>query len=105
MDLVGAFESFLEACFKETRRRSGKDGAFHEYATDLDITLDILTSLPPNDFPPALLPLAATNLDRLASYIGTGYGYSWAANNKWNARKAELSTEIVAELDVYKRQP
>ena len=98
VDLVGAFESFLEACFKETRRRSGKDGAFHEYATDLDITLDILTSLPPNDFPPALLPLAATNLDRLASYIGTGYGYSWAANNKWNARKAELSTEIVAEL-------
>jgi hypothetical protein len=98
VDLVADFESFLESCFKETKKRSGKNRAFHEYATDLHITLDILTAFPFKDFPPALFPLAATNLDRLAKYIGTGMGFSWAANDVWNARKGELQSETVSEL-------
>jgi hypothetical protein len=104
VDLVREFESFLEICFKETCQRSGKNGAFEEYATDLHITLDILTAFPYKSFPPALFPLAAINLDRLASYIGTGKGYSWAANDTWNARKGDLPEETVAELRAIARQ-
>jgi hypothetical protein len=104
VDLMADFESFLEACFKETKKRSAKSGAFHEYATDLRITLDILTAFPFKEFPPALFPLAATNLDRLANYIGTGFGFSWEANDVWNARKGELQSEIVAELKTIARQ-
>lgn len=104
VDLVRDFESFLEVCFEETSQRSSKDGAFHAYATDLHITLDILTAFPYRSFPPALFPLAAMNLNRLAYYIGTGMGYSWAANDTWNARKGELPKEIVAELRASARQ-
>jgi SIR2-like domain len=104
VDLVRDFESFLEVCFEETRQRSSKDGAFEAYATDLHITLDILTAFPYASFPPALFPLAATNLNRLAAYIGTGKGYSWAANNTWNARRGELPEETVAELQAIARQ-
>jgi len=104
VELVRDFESFLEVCFKETSQRQSKDGAFQAYATDLHITLDILTAFPYKSFPPALFPLAAMNLDRLASYIGTGRGYSWAANDTWNARKGELPEETVAELRAIARQ-
>jgi len=102
--LVAEFESFLESCFKETKRRSGKRGAFQEYATDLHITLDILTAFSHGNFPPALFPITATNLNRLANYIGTAPGYSYAANDVWNARKSELQSEIVAELGSIARQ-
>jgi hypothetical protein len=101
---VAEFESFLESCFKETKRRSGKRGAFQEYATDLHITLDILTAFSYSSFPAALFPIAATNLDRLANYIGTAPGYSYAANDVWNARKGELQSDIVAELGNIARQ-
>lgn len=104
VNLVAEFESFLEACFKETKRRSGKRGAFQEYATDLHITLDILTAFSKGSFPAALFPIAATNLDRLANYIGTAPGYSFAANDVWNVRKGELQSEIVAELGNIARQ-
>lgn len=104
VDLVREFESFLEACFKETQQRSAKNGAFEEYGTDLDITLDILTAFPYKNFPPALFPVAAANLNRLAAYIGTKTGDSWAAHRTWNRRKGELSNEIVAELRAIAQQ-
>jgi hypothetical protein len=104
VDLVREFEFFLEACFKETRQRSAKNGAFKEYGTDLHITLDILTAFPYKNFPPALFPVAASNLDRLASYIGTEYGDSWAAYQTWNRRKSELPNETVTELRAIARQ-
>lgn len=104
VDLVREFEFFLAACFKETRQRSSKDGAFQEYGTDLDITLDILTAFPYKNFPPALFPVAASNLDRLASYIGTEHGDSWAAHGVWNRRKGELPSETVTELRAIARQ-
>ena len=98
VDLVAEFESFLEVCFTETRRRSGKRGAFWAYATDLHITLDLLTAFPYENFPPALFPLAAKNLNRLANYIGNVPGYSYSAYDVWNVRKREISGEVVAEL-------
>jgi hypothetical protein len=104
VEVVREFESFIGACFKETQHRSGKDGAFEEYATDLDITLDILTAFSYHDFPPALFPVAASNLNRLAAYIGTKKGDSWAAYQTWNKRKGELSNEIVVELRAIARQ-
>jgi len=104
VELVGEFESFLGACVKEIRHRSGKDGAFHQYAIHLDITLDILTSFPYKLFPPALFPIAADNLNTLSYYIGTKKGDSWAAYNTWNARKSELQKEVITELLSIARQ-
>ncbi len=104
VDLVAEFESFLGICFKETRRRSGKGGAFQEYATDLHITLDLLTAFTYATFPPALFPIAAKNLDRLANYIGTTPGNSYAANDVWNVRRGEISAEVIAELKAIARE-
>jgi hypothetical protein len=104
LDLVEHFESFLQVCFGETRRRSGKTGAFGAYATDLEITLDLLTAFSLKEFPPALLPIAAENLNRLANYIGTGKGDSWAANSIWAKRKSELKGDMASELTAIARQ-
>ena len=104
VDLVGEFETFLGACVKEIKHRSGKDGAFEQYAIHLDIALDLLTSFPYKLFPPALFPIAANNLERLSYYIGTKKGDSWAARNTWNARKGELQEEVVTELRSIARQ-
>lgn len=104
IEIVGEFEAFLEAAFKESRLRSGKDGAFHEYATNLNITFDLLTSFSCEDFPPSLLSKTATNFDRLANYVGDRRGDSWAAKRVWDERKEELSRAMVAELKTIARQ-
>jgi hypothetical protein len=104
VDLIAAFEEFLEKCFKETRRRSGKMGDFQAYADDLSITLYLLTAFSFSDFPTALFPVASRNLDRLAKFIGRERGCSWAAYNVWERRKIELSEEIIGELQVISQQ-
>jgi hypothetical protein len=98
VDVLAEFELFLIACFKECKLRSGKAGAFNEYALDLNITLDILEAYPLPGFPPTLLFLAAKNLDRLALYIGNTKGTSWAAKSAWDNRSTTLSGEITEEL-------
>lgn len=102
--IVAEFEAFLEEALKESRRRSGKQGAFHEYAKNLTITIDLLTSFKCEDFPPALLAVTARNFDRLANYIGDDYGSSWAAKRVWDERRNELSDAMVAELRIIARQ-
>lgn len=104
IDTLADFETFLEKVLKESRHRSGKQGAFHEYATTLNITLDLLTSFECEDFPPALLAATVRNFDRLANYIGSEIGSSWAAKRVWDERKAELSEAMVTELKIIARQ-
>ena len=103
-DVFAEFEVFLTSCFEESKRRSAKGGAFSEYALDLKITLDILLAFPLPDFPPALLFLAAKNLNRIAPFIGSDVGYSWSAARVWNERKVSLSSGILEELRVISRQ-
>jgi hypothetical protein len=98
LHLVASFIPFMEKCIDETWRRSEPNGAFDAYNQQLIVVLDILTAFPLGSFPPALFHKAAYSLDRVGGYIGTTYGDSWAAHNTWNARKGDLSPEIVKEL-------
>jgi hypothetical protein len=104
IEVVAEFEAFLQAALKESKRRSGKTGAFHEYAKNLDIILDLLTAFDCEDFPPALLAATVRNFDRLAGYIGDRRGDSFAAKRVWDERKGELSEAMVAELNIIARQ-
>ena len=98
LHLIASFIPFVEKCIDETWRRSEPNGAFNAYNQQLIVVLDILTAFPLERFPPALFHKAAYSLDRVGGYIGTAYGDSWAAHNTWNARKGDLSPEIVKEL-------
>jgi hypothetical protein len=104
LDLVAGFESFIEKCFAEVKRRSQINGAFHEYANNLHITLDLLTAFEWEDFPPALMPVVVNNFGRLAFYIGRRRGDSHAAAATWDERKGELSEGTVTELRALARQ-
>jgi hypothetical protein len=104
IEVVAEFEAFLQTALNESKRRSGKTGAFHEYAKNLDIILDLLTTFDCEDFPPALLAATVRNFDRLAGYIGDRPGDSFAAKRVWDERKGELSEAMVTELNVIARQ-
>jgi hypothetical protein len=98
VNLVAEFEIFLRKALDESKRRSGKPGAFHAYATNLNIIIDFLNAFENEHFPPALLAVLVPNFDRLAMYIGDDFGASWEAKSVWDKRKGELSSTTVAEL-------
>jgi hypothetical protein len=104
VDVLAEFEIFLNACLEECKLRSAKNNAFGAYAHDLRITLDLLDSFEVDSFPPALLFLAARNLNRVAPYIGDSFGSSWEAKKVWDARNAKLSTAKIVELRSIARQ-
>jgi hypothetical protein len=104
VDVLAELETFLTACFEECKRRSAKNGAFGEYAHDLRITLDLLDTFAVEDFPPALLFLAAKNLNRIAPYIGDTFGNSWEAKKVWTARKPNLASAKLRELRTIAKQ-
>ena len=104
VQFVAEFEIFLVKTLKETRKRSGKPGAFNVYATNLDIILDFLNAFESEHFPPALLAAVVHNFDRLALYIGDDFGSSWAAKGVWDNRKSELRKSTIAELRVIAQQ-
>jgi hypothetical protein len=96
--LIAGFVSFLNKCIDETWKRSVPSGAFEGYNQNLTIILDILTAFPLQNFPPALFQTAAYGLERVAYYVGSEWGKSWAAHKTWESRKGELTSEIVREL-------
>ncbi|WP_194713882.1 SIR2 family NAD-dependent protein deacylase [Noviherbaspirillum soli] len=96
--LISGFVFFLNKCIDTTWARTNVWGAFHEYNNYLKIILDILTSFSMAQFPPALFQTAAYGLYRTAYYVGDGPGQSWVANKTWQARKKELSPEVIREI-------
>lgn len=97
-EVILSFVSFLNRCLDETWRRAQPDGAFYAYNENLIVLLDILTTLGVDQIPPALLESLAYNLNRVANYVGGARGESWEANDTFQARKGELSAELVKEL-------
>lgn len=96
--LVPGFLTFLEKCIDETWKRSAPRGAFEGYNQNLVILLEILTTIPKENFPPALFQSVAQALDRIGYYVGNESGKSRAANETWSARKGNLPGDIVVEL-------
>jgi hypothetical protein len=96
--LVAGFVSFLDKCIDETYKRSAPSGAFHGYAQNLTIILDILTAFPIESFPPTLFQKAAYSLERVGYYVGEALGQSFAAKRTWDNRAKELNAEIINEL-------
>lgn len=103
-DLISGFVSFLNKCIDETWARSRPDGAFQGYADNLTLILDILTNFSSKQFPPALFETTAYALQRVGYYIGNEYGKSFAAKSVWDARKSELSSELISELKSFAKQ-
>ena len=98
IQLISGFISLLDKCIDETWQRSARYGAFHGYAQNLVIILDILTAFEVSKIPPALFQTAAYALHRVAPFVGRELGESWAAANTWDGRKGELSAELLVEL-------
>jgi hypothetical protein len=96
--LISGFVSFLNKCIDETWSRSAPTGKFEGYNQNLIILLDILTSFPVDQIPPALLQTAAYGLERVGYFVGNQKGQSYSANNTWEKRKSELTREMVKEL-------
>jgi len=104
VDIVAEFEIFLGKVFKETKRRSGKQGAFNAYSVNLEILLDLLKAFKQGEMPPALFAATVANFGRLALYIGDEFGSSWAAKSTWDKRRNDLDKSTVAELRVIAKQ-
>ncbi|MBK8418871.1 SIR2 family protein [Candidatus Villigracilis saccharophilus] len=95
--LTSGFISYLDKCLTETWIRTSPSNAFEGYNQNLRLLLDILTGFSTKNIPPALFQ-TAYGLERVAYYIGTGSGESWAAARTWNNRKGEISADMVKEL-------
>jgi hypothetical protein len=104
MYLIAGFVSFLNKCIDETWERSAPYGNFEGYNQNLQIILDILTSFPPERFPPALFQTAAYGLQRVWPLVGVGKGQSHAAFRTWESRKTDLTTETLKELKSFAEQ-
>jgi hypothetical protein len=96
--LASGFISFLDKCLTETWVRSEPKSAFEGYNQNLGLLLDILTGFSTKNIPPALFQTSAYGLERVAYYVGTNSGESWAAARTWDNRKSEISADMVKEL-------
>ena len=103
-DVVVQFEGFFEKCLAEAKARSQPTGAFAAYATTLHLLLDFLTAFQCKDLPPSLVYVAVRSFDRLAPYVGRGFGQSWAAQDVWEARRHEIDEATLKELRVVAKQ-
>jgi hypothetical protein len=103
-DLISGFVSFLNKCIDETWVRSEPNGAFQGYADNLTLILEIFTSFSIKQFPPALFETTAYALQRVGYYVGSEYGRSFAAKRAWDARKCELSEQLVVEPKSFAKQ-
>ena len=100
-DLVSGFVSFLDKCLDETWIRSEPDGAFEGYNQNLNLILDILTTFPVKQFPPALFQTAVYALNRVGQMVGDKpheIGKSWAATQTWRVRSQELTEDMIGEV-------
>ena len=97
-EIISSFESFLNEVFDNTWERSFPKGAFEGYNENLIVLLDILTSLKLEQIPPSLLGTLAYQLNGIGYYVGRRLGQSYSADDTFNARKDELSEEIITEL-------
>ena len=102
--LVADFIAFIDKCIAETWERSIPKAAFEGYNQNLNIILDTLTALDFDRFPPALFQTAAESLQRVAPFVGTSLGQSYAAHRTWEDRKGQLSVEMVSELSIVAKQ-
>lgn len=96
--MILGFISFLNKVFDETWKRASVSGNFEAYNENLVIQLDILTIIPTNTIPPALLEMLAYNFDKVGSYIGSSIGKSYSAANTFHLRKEDIPKELVKEL-------
>jgi hypothetical protein len=98
LELISGFVSLLDKCIDETWSRSAVPGQFEGYNQNLTLLLDILTSFPVDQFPPALLQTVAYGLERVGPMVGNEMGQSFRAKGTWERRKGELSAAMVKEL-------
>lgn len=103
-EVVVQFEGFFEKCLAEAKARSQPTGAFAAYATTLHLLLDFLTAFQCKDLPPSLVYVAVRSFDRLAPYVGRGFGQSWAAQDVWEARRVEIDEATLKELRIVAKQ-
>lgn len=103
-DLISGFVSFLGRCIDVTWERSAPDGAFHGYAENLNMILDIFTTFTLKQMPPALFETSAYALQRVSSLVGSGRGQSWEAGRVWKRRRGELSKDMLGELENFAEQ-
>jgi hypothetical protein len=96
---TSAFITFVDKCISAAWLRTGPSGAFEGYNQLLIILLDILIKFEIDNMSPALLQAAAYSLNQVAYYVGTASGQSWSAAKTWDARKGELSEQVIEELD------
>lgn len=102
--LITEFIPFFNACIQETWKRAKPNGAFEPYNQNLNMVLDTLTAFDFRRFPPALFQTAAESLNEVASFVGNSLGQSYTASSTWQDRKKQLSTKIVAELQIIASQ-
>lgn len=97
-ELISGFVSFLDRCIDVTWQRSAPHGAFHGYADNLNMILDILTAFKVDQIPPALFETTAYALQRVSPFVGQKTGTSWEAGRVWHRRKGEMTQEMVEEM-------
>ncbi len=96
--LINGFLELFSKSIDITWERAKPNGAFAAYNENLKILLDTLEYLNIKSMPPALVESLAYNLNGVAYYIGNSAGQSYEANNTWNNRHSELSSDTKDEL-------
>jgi hypothetical protein len=99
-ELLVVFLAFLDRVIALAWERSEAAGAFEAYAQQLEVLVDLLVEVD-SARSPALFRVLADALSRLAPYVGTTKGKSWAAANIWKSRKKDIPAKVLNDLMGY----
>lgn len=96
--LASGFLELFTRSIDLTWERTMPSGAFYAYNENLIVTLDTIFELEIEIIPPALFQAIAYNLERLADYIGSSTGYSFAAYDTWQTKAHLIPPIFMDEL-------
>ncbi len=96
--LISGFLEYFSKVIELLWKRAEPNGAFHAYAQQVNVFLDILINSKISNMPPALIEMVAYNLNQVGSYIGLSYGESHEAHRLWNRLKGDIPKDTIKEL-------
>ena len=74
------------------------NGAFYAYDWKLELIIDILKNVPIKNMPNSFFGMLANSLNDVAAFIGYRIGESFAAGQRWDNEKSNLSEEVIDAL-------
>lgn len=92
------FFTFIHSAMLALDEMAKPNGAFYAYDWKLELIIDILKNVPIKNMPNSFFGMLANSLNDVAAFIGYRIGESFAAGQRWDNEKSNLSEEVIDAL-------